>query len=1349
MVPTRSRACFFSSIATSLCDLFVVTVLLQASLGEILVVGCWDQTLSFYTAEGTPHLKARKLHFYPVSLSFFSDGEFMVIGGSDKRATLCTREAVRLCCITEAPEWVWSVKAQPYPVVVGPDHLKRAHLAPLVATGCYGGSLRVSSLNFGLVHSLYKDRYAVRSNMTDVVVTLLKGTDEKTVRIKCRDYIKLIALGAGRLAVMLPDRISVWELHGKGVLDDKDGGSSAAVLLAAAARSNSLLAPRSGGDMHYKIRKEKIYVSTPVEKLLVLAHHLVIVHGNKIGLCAMDCGETRRKEREWVLESPVSVVALQGGLPGRETLLVGLDDGKVLKIFVDNEFPTPLVEGRAGSAVTCVSADLSRSKLAVVGADERLTVYDLSNARGNTQSMKKKQKPFAPQPAPELEREVTIGGARGRRREGGSGVVRTTKAADGAIDMEGVEEEAPEEDVVSGELLNGGRVLFSQAHITHACFNDEVENSLAFSGHGCIYVKSGDFPPQQQPFTEGNVVGYSGCKVHCLSGEVLVVPPPEEDEDDEEVAVKEEEKSQGGGSLAVKSKAAKKAVEPPAVAEGALLSSAELFTVTVPQTSGLMRCIDNSDFEGAHRIACLGATLADWRHLAMAAAQGMALEVAQRCAVRCKDVALLELLASISSRRAQMRLQKGNHSDQEEGVVTASDAGFLAELLAFGGFYTEAGKAFAKAGLIEQATDMFADLRKWDDAMTFAATGSGDAKELIRRQAEWNEETSDWCAAAEMFVKAGDPGRAVKLLGDRKPLGWAPLLAQIASDLPAHDGTRPVLLAAARHLSEGSEEVKARAVYEKLDAVKELMALLVSRQAWPEVVALAEDPKNKGKFDPSLFVPYAEWLALQDDFDGSLRAYRKAGRSDYSVKMMEQLTFNAVVEGRFKDAAFYYLLLSNEVLKKPTNHGPRSNEQSPEPHARNNHNDDDDYGSSGASSGPGGRRGGRRAAQGSNGGSSNQHEDSSQELPSDSTFSKAPANEDVEWLGPSDAAVAAHVEYVKRARLYFAYQRIEDLFQPFAPSNPDANFNVALFLLNSLSPPLPHGISMLRILTTLARSAKELGAYKLARYAYDKLHSLVVPDGPERDALDVDMLTIQAMPVRDKQELLPVCFLSGQTVPLLNPQGLGDVSPSCGHLLVRSSVNYEVLPLVEFVPASGITDDEAIELIRSSPEGGQPKKRGGFGANAEDDESGDLFQKAVSKALASYEEAHSKRQSSYAAVVADSACLLSLRRQEVYVLRPRLEVALSSSDDPTGAEAIARMGNSNKDNATMDSFSGRGVQYCRFFRSMLADGSCPVAVSQAAGLFFMEEDLELALLKEGKCPFSRQPAHEMTDYGTI
>ena len=39
---------------------------------------------------------------------------------------------------------------------------------------------------------------------------------------------------------------------------------------------------------------------------------------------------------------------------------------------------------------------------------------------------------------------------------------------------------------------------------------------------------------------------------------------------------------------------------------------------------------------------------------------------------------------------------------------------------------------------------------------------------------------------------------------------------------------------------------------------------------WPEAIALADDPANKGKFDASIFIPYAEWLALNDQFDAAL-----------------------------------------------------------------------------------------------------------------------------------------------------------------------------------------------------------------------------------------------------------------------------------------------------------------------------------------------------------------------------------------------------------------------------------------------------------------------------------------------
>ncbi len=124
------------------------------------------------------------------------------------------------------------------------------------------------------------------------------------------------------------------------------------------------------------------------------------------------------------------------------------------------------------------------------------------------------------------------------------------------------------------------------------------------------------------------------------------------------------------------------------------------------------------------------------------------------------------------------------------------------------------------------------------------------------------------------------------------------------------------------------------------------------------------------------------------------------------------------------------------------------------------------------------------------------------------------------WRGPSSADLSRHREYLKRAKIYYAYQQIEDLFQPFTSSHPDANFQVALFLINTLGAPgdqlesidgesdggdggrtlgigsnnIPHGVSIRRILLTLAKNAKILGAYKLARWAYSRIDMMVVPE---------------------------------------------------------------------------------------------------------------------------------------------------------------------------------------------------------------------------------------------------------------
>ena len=112
----------------------------------------------------------------------------------------------------------------------------------------------------------------------------------------------------------------------------------------------------------------------------------------------------------------------------------------------------------------------------------------------------------------------------------------------------------------------------------------------------------------------------------------------------------------------------------------------------------------------------------------------------------------------------------------------------------------------------------------------------------------------------------------------------------------------------------------------------------------------------------------------------------------------------------------------------------------------------------------------------------------------------------------------------------------------------------------------------------------ELHTYKLARQVYDKLSKLIPPSRKENE-IELNMLLVQAKPVRDDPDQLPVCYRCSSSNPLLNPftdKFTGDVCTNCGHPFIRSFINFDVLPLVEFVLQNGISEMEAMELIRQS-----------------------------------------------------------------------------------------------------------------------------------------------------------------------
>nr|XP_013000488.1 intraflagellar transport protein 122 homolog isoform X3 [Cavia porcellus] len=293
---------------------------------DILAVADWGQKLSFYQLSGKQVGKDRLLNFDPCCISYFSKGEYILLGGSDRQVSLFTKDGVRLGTIGEQNSWVWTCREKPD--------------SNYVVTGCQDGTIAFYHLIFSTVHGLYKDRYAYRDSMTDVIVQHL--ITEQKVRIKCKELVKKIAIYKNRLAIQLPEKILIYELYS----DDLS-------------------------DMRYRL-KEKILKKFECNLLVVCTNHIVLCQQEKRLQCLSFSGG---KEREWQMESLIRYIKVIGGPPGREGLLVGLKNGQILKIFVDSLFAIVLL--KQATAVRCLDISAYRNKLAVVDENDTCLVYDI------------------------------------------------------------------------------------------------------------------------------------------------------------------------------------------------------------------------------------------------------------------------------------------------------------------------------------------------------------------------------------------------------------------------------------------------------------------------------------------------------------------------------------------------------------------------------------------------------------------------------------------------------------------------------------------------------------------------------------------------------------------------------------------------------------------------------------------------------------------------------------------------------------------------------------------------------------------------------------------------------------
>lgn len=265
--------------------------------------------------------------------------------------------------------------------------------------------------------------------------------------------------------------------------------------------------------------------------------------------------------------------------------------------------------------------------------------------------------------------------------------------------------------------------------------------------------------------------------------------------------------------------------------------------------------------------------------------------------------------------------------------------------------------------------------------------------------------------------------------------------------------------------------------------------------------------KQNPEMEPMIYLPYADWLSANDKFDEAQEAYKKAGRPDLSLRIIEFLTNNAISEKRYQDAAQYYWLLATESLSLVKAMGSKATKEDRTHHINFN-------------------------------------------------------------------------EYLTNAEIYQAYNLVHKYIDEsgrdvnHTPMFSEAAYNAARFLANTLKTKVPTGVNLVHVYFTLSKLGYQFEAYKAARYGFEKLQTLKVPD-MWAEEIEVDALKIRCKPNADRENFgLHVSPLSAIA---------GDNAANVGVPPVYNFGSFDSLPLVEFVPQKGIAPKRVMELLRTDP----------------------------------------------------------------------------------------------------------------------------------------------------------------------
>ncbi|KAK6056805.1 WD domain, G-beta repeat protein [Cooperia oncophora] len=116
-----------------------------------------------------------------------------------------------------------------------------------------------------------------------------------------------------------------------------------------------------------------------VKKVAIYGHKLAVQLSDRLHIYRQIKGDGENEQLEYTLSERINKafdcsLLVIGGPPGRETILIGLREGQVCKLFVDNPFPVQVL--KLNGPIKCIDISATRRHIAVVDDSGLCVVFD-------------------------------------------------------------------------------------------------------------------------------------------------------------------------------------------------------------------------------------------------------------------------------------------------------------------------------------------------------------------------------------------------------------------------------------------------------------------------------------------------------------------------------------------------------------------------------------------------------------------------------------------------------------------------------------------------------------------------------------------------------------------------------------------------------------------------------------------------------------------------------------------------------------------------------------------------------------------------------------------------------------